>query len=274
MLELDATFLPSPEIDAARRVVFEYQRELGTCWESHTRPETRAGCAVNTLLASGELKPAGRPAEPEANTLTHVLVHREGSCAALVAVVLALTEPHGEPLEATIFRDHVVLSVRGRAGLYFEALKGGRRLSVGELKAFPAPPGGPETVRGAHYVAYYLDNLAARLAEAGRPAEAERAFKRALDIAHRSGRTHYNYGTLLLKLGRADEALPHLRRAIRLGWDDAPAWTNRGVASWKLGQTRAARRCFKRALRIDPGSREAAENLRRLEGESRTARQR
>lgn len=264
LLQADG-LLPSKDAESdAKRATERYVGDLQTCRHS-TNADSWRRCALRSLLGSNGMKPTGKPAAPEANTITSALVSGEGSCAALVAAVLALTEPFGEPFDAVVMRDHVVLGLRSSPGIYFEVLEGGRQLTDLDLRRHKMPPDGrPLRVRGQEYLAYYLDNLAARLADTGGTAKAESALLRALVIAPKSGRVHYNYGTLLLRLARNQDALEHLRLAIKFRWDDADAWVNRGVASWKLGRLSAARRSFEKALAKEPGNRQAATDLEAL----------
>ena len=226
-------------------------------------------CALDALLGVDGLKPSPDPNSLVANSATSALSSHEGSCAALVAAVLALTEPFGEPFDAAVLRDHVVLGLRSAPGVYFEVLEGGRQLNNLDLRRHRMPPGGkPTRVLGHEYLAYYLDNLAARLADGGDTAKAERALVKALEIAPKSGRVHYNYGTLLLRTERFKAAEAHLKLAIRLGWDDADAWVSRGVAVWKLGRLRGAERSFEKALAREPGNQRATSNLAALRNET------
>ena len=133
------------------------------------------------------------------------------------------------------------------------------------------PSGKPIRVSAEGFLPYYLDNLAARLVDAGQRDEAERALQQGLSLAPKAGRLHYNYGTLLLNSERFGEAERQLRLAIRYGWDDADAWVNRGVALWKLGKTTKAEDCFETALKKDPKKPRALSNreaLRRETGHS------
>ena len=229
-------------------------------------------CSVDAVFGPGGLQLERSTRDLQSHFASHALRSTSGSCAALVAAGLALTEPAGGPFEAVVLRDHVLLASRDEPGVYFETLEGGRTLADPDLRRYRMPPSGkPVHVSAQGYIPYYLDNLAARLAEAGRPADAERASVMALGMAPRTGRIHFNYGTLLLRMQRYGEARDHLARAIRLGWDDADAWVNRGVAEWKLGRLRAAERCFRTALKKDPRDGRASANLKAVLVERSTA---
>jgi tetratricopeptide (TPR) repeat protein len=216
------------------------------------------------LFGDDGFKPTRRASDPDQNIVTTALVDRRGSCAVLIAVALALTEDLDEPFQAVVLREHVLLGLEDSPDTLYEVLEKGKELSESKLARYePFPPGGPIRVSGADYIPYYLDNLAARFAEAGDAEKAAQTFQKALELGPRAARIYYNYGTFLLQ-NRPQEALEHLTRAIRLGWKDADAFVNRGVALWKLGRTKAAERDYRKALTLDPENRRAKANLRQL----------
>ncbi len=165
-----------------------------------------------------------------ASTISSALVESRGSCAALTALVLALTEPLGEPFEAVVLKDHVVIGSVENTDEFFELLKQGERQSEAAVLIQAQQPGGPLRVGGSDYPPYYLDNLAARLAENGDVELAERLFKRALALAPGAARLRFNYGTFLVQEGENAAGEQQLSMAIDLGWIDADAFVNRGVA--------------------------------------------
>ncbi len=118
---------------------------------------------------------------------------------------------------------------------------------------------------GEQFIAYYLDNLAVRLATDGRSESANSAFTSALAIDPDSARLLYNYGSFLVSQGRFLEGLAALDRGIRAGWDNADASVNRGVARWELGDRDGARDDFAVALRFDPTNRAALRNQAALD---------
>ena len=59
------------------------------------------------------------------------------------------------------------------------------------------PTGEPVRAAGSAFLPYYLENLAARLANTGSAVEAERLLQRAIELAPESARFRYNYGTFL-----------------------------------------------------------------------------
>jgi tetratricopeptide (TPR) repeat protein len=151
-------------------------------------------------------------------------------------------------------------------------------------------------VTGVNSLARY--NLGVSLAQAGRFAEAESAFRRTLAddpghipayddlgaIANLSGRTdealgilaaglarapgssrlHYRMGAVLLALGRRDEAAAHLEEAVRLRTKLAEAHNDLGIIRAEQGRFAEAERHFLDALAIDPTSEIAQGNLRYL----------
>lgn len=236
---------------------------------SVTRREERADCLLRAFVGSSGLE-ASTLADPILNSVTGALAHGRGSCDALVAFILGLSHELGDPFDAVILRDHVLLGCRTQPGVYFEVLEHGRRMGEPELRRYPMPPSGrPTRVRAKDYLPYHLDNLAARFAATGDTARAEAALQFALNLAPKPARFRYNAGTLLLRLGRHEEALDQLRIAIRRGWDNADAWVNRGIAEWKLGQPRDARLSFARAIKEEPGNPRATANLLAVEAELR-----
>jgi tetratricopeptide (TPR) repeat protein len=263
-LDLDAQFLGSKESPEARRVAARYSEDLVAC---QTRPlSVRERCYLDAVFGPGRLGSVPQSLAVHENSVTGTLAGGRGSCAALVATILALTEPYGTPFKAAVFRSHVLLMSSTNPTVFYEVLERGKMTFRAEFDGEQsAAPGGMQIAEGTDYVAVYLDNLGARLADARQQDDAaQRAFEEALRLAPDLARAHYNLGTLLLRREDLVAARNHLCRAIRLGWKDADAYTNRGVAFSKIGQMRAARRDFKKALRLDPGNAESRTNLERL----------
>ena len=237
-------------------------RRTHACVASGENPEY---CVWSASLGDDGITGLQSAPAPAENTLTHALAERRGSCAAIVAVLLARGEQQGVPLTAIVLREHVLLGSATDPGLAYEVLDRGRTVRLSELQSYgPMPPGGPARVTGAGFLPYYYDNLAARLAESGSAVAAESAFREAIRIAPKVARFRYNLGTFLVSNERHREAVRELTRAIGRGWKDAAAYVNRGVARWKLGKVADARLDFEEALRLDPGNRDAVVNLRQL----------
>jgi len=218
-----------------------------SAWSSH-----------NPILSNNGV--SGKPGAVQ----TTALLEGKGSCAALTATVLAFTDGPNAPFEALVLRDHVLLASASDEGVYYELLAGGKHVSEGHLRRHePHPPSGPVRVGGEDYLPFYIDNLAARLAEASKTGRADRAFQEALALGPKVARIHHNYGVLLLQRDRFDTAERYLTQAIRPGWKNADAFVNRSTARWKLGQENAARKDLRRALA--PRHSQASINLRRVE---------
>ena len=226
----------------------------------------REACVVAAVLGEGGITDLQIAPSPAENTVTHALAERRGSCAAIVAVLLAVGDELNVPFTAIVLREHVLLGSAAVSGLAYEVLDRGRPVRLSEIHKYgPLPPGGLVHVSAPDFLPYYLDNLAARFADAGDAAAAERLFREATRIAPKVARLRYNLGTFLVQHERYREGDRELSRAIRRGWIDADAYVNRGVARWKLGKLADARRDFEQALRLEPGNREAAANLRQLD---------
>jgi tetratricopeptide (TPR) repeat protein len=146
---------------------------------------------------------------------------------------------------------------------------------------------------GDDAIGYY--NLGFVLEERGREADAERAYRRAVDLGPGLSRARSNLGALLARSGRAGEAKPLLTEAIRLEPSSPDAYNNMaallldenapaeaakyarlaldadprhvdahvnlGVALARAGDLDAARGEFEAALRIDPRHEAARRNL-------------
>ncbi len=96
----------------------------------------------------------------------------------------------------------------------------------------------------AHY------NYAILLQNLGRKKEAEKHYKRALEIDPEYAAAHYNYAILLEELGRKKEAEKHYKRALEIDPDYAKDWANLGRLYQTTSRPTEARRCYKRALKL------------------------
>jgi tetratricopeptide (TPR) repeat protein len=88
----------------------------------------------------------------------------------------------------------------------------------------------------------------------GNAAEAEQAYRAALELAPRNHHVLGNYGNLLKALGRHEEALARYRSAVEAAPDFVQGWTNYGRAALEVGDTALALTAFDRALALQPGS--------------------
>lgn len=220
---------------------------------------------VDLLFASDRLVTVAEPGDPESSTVTSALIRHRGNCAALSSLVLAVAEGVNVPMDAVVFPRHVVVRARWSDDRLFELLSRGSAMSMSQVRRRLGAEGARKTrVRARAFLAYYVDNLAVRFADAGENSRAETLFEQAIDAGPRVARIRFNYGTFFLGMNRLESAKDQLGRAVRLDSRDATAWANLGVAHARLGETAKARRCFERALRDDPGNGIAAENLKTL----------
>ncbi|MEM8598552.1 MAG: tetratricopeptide repeat protein [Bacteroidota bacterium] len=104
-------------------------------------------------------------------------------------------------------------------------------------------------------------NLGRLLQSQGRTAEAEEAYRAALTEHPWLPQAHYNLGTLQLQQGQADAAVASLREAITLDPDHGDALTNLGVYHAMQNDARQALRFFERAVQAEPRNANALANL-------------
>jgi tetratricopeptide (TPR) repeat protein len=98
------------------------------------------------------------------------------------------------------------------------------------------------------------NNLAQALQEAGRPAEAERAFTRAVATDPDYASARYTWGVALLAAGRLADAVTQLQAAVRLAPGHADAHLNLGTALTRLQRPAEAIPHFEAALRLAPAA--------------------
>ena len=116
----------------------------------------------------------------------------------------------------------------------------------------------PDTESADDWYAY-ADDI-----EATDPAEAESAYRRAIELDPSLVEAHLNLGRLLHTGGAVREALTQYRSALGTGGDDAVAWFNIGVASQDLGDHREAIEAYERTLELAPRFADARFNLAAL----------
>jgi protein O-GlcNAc transferase len=112
-----------------------------------------------------------------------------------------------------------------------------------------------------------LQDITATLSEAkqhhlaGRLAEAEAAYRRALYTNPNLGDIWYYLGRACLPLGKTDEAIACYQQAITLRPGFVEAYSNLGIALKIRGQLEEAINCYRRAIQIRPEYLEAHLNL-------------
>jgi Flp pilus assembly protein TadD len=93
--------------------------------------------------------------------------------------------------------------------------------------------------------------------QAGRPAEAESAYRAALAIAPADPVVTHNLGVAIAAQGRHREAVGCFEEALRADPDFVSAHYNRAVALMRLGERREAIKAFDRAAKLEPQHYEA-----------------
>jgi len=106
-----------------------------------------------------------------------------------------------------------------------------------------------------------LNALGIAYAHSGRPAEAMRLFRRALEFDATSGLAHQNIGTLHLRAGDVKAAETSLREALRIDPTLSGALTTLGVVLVKTGRGPEAVEAWTRAVELEPTEFDALYNL-------------
>jgi type IV pilus assembly protein PilF len=97
----------------------------------------------------------------------------------------------------------------------------------------------------------------------GDRANAEIHYRRAVQLAPKSGATNNNYGTFLCSQGNYAEADKYFERALTVPFYETPAvaWANRGSCALKAGQLELAEQYLRTAVQKDPNSAQALYDL-------------
>ena len=140
-------------------------------------------------------------------------------------------------------------------------------------RAFPEPRRAPDPML-AEVQAEAVNSRAftqrgQRLARAGHFAEAEKAFRRVLEIRPGNARDYSNLGGALTGQGRLDEAVAACRRALEIDPDDTYALNNLALALAGQGDLEGAAELFQRAFAIDPAYTDPLRNLGLLRARQR-----
>lgn len=103
--------------------------------------------------------------------------------------------------------------------------------------------------------------LGSTLDQAGRAAEAEQAFRRAVELDGGDARARYGLGVVLFRQGKYDAAIEQYQAAVAADASLAHYWNNLGCALLELQRDGDAARAFRQALTLDPRDALAWSNL-------------
>ncbi|SDI06060.1 Tfp pilus assembly protein PilF [Paraburkholderia phenazinium] len=101
--------------------------------------------------------------------------------------------------------------------------------------------------------AVFLTNLGDVLVQLGRLAEAETAFRRAIELTQDYVLAHYNLGVLFMRTERREEAECAFRRALALDPSSNDTLNNLGLLLGGMGRFDEAETAYRRATANDPG---------------------
>jgi tetratricopeptide (TPR) repeat protein len=110
-------------------------------------------------------------------------------------------------------------------------------------------------------------NLGFLLSRAGRTNEAIHHYEEALRVLPDYAEAHNNLGNLLVRLKRFDEALPHFEASLKANPGNSSTHNNLGTVLGNLGQLTNAITHFTRAAQLNPDYAEAWFNLGRTYGQ-------
>jgi len=110
-----------------------------------------------------------------------------------------------------------------------------------------------------NYTAY--NNLGIALADQGKPAEAMRCYRQAIQLKPDYADAQRNLGAMLILQGNVDEAIQHLDRALQLKPDFAEAHNDLGVILAQKGKPDEAVQHFAQALQLNPDYAPSHRNL-------------
>jgi tetratricopeptide (TPR) repeat protein len=246
---------------AGRRQEPEAEPELIALAADQLRPMVARATAVSLL--GNYASPAARAA------IERALADPEP----LLRVTAVQVLPENDParlarLLAPLLQDPVRI-VRSEAG---SRLVGPPQQSLTEAQRKTHAAALDEYVAGQRYMSdlpsgpYNLGNL---YAAQGKPAEAERQYRRALEIDDQLYMAEANLAMLLAAGGRLDEAEASLRRARARQPDNAALSFNLGLLLAESGKPAEAESALREALAADPQMAQAAFNLAVLIGETR-----
>jgi regulator of sirC expression with transglutaminase-like and TPR domain len=207
--------------------------------------------------------------DPRSLALPDLLKSKRGTCVSLVILYLSVAERLGLNVHAAATPVHLFVRYEGPEGVInIETLEQGRTVEDAEYRhrhritdtsvergIFLRP------LAKRAVIAHFLSNRGAIASKEGRREDALRDFDAALELFPDLEVAWDNRGLEHLKAGEFEAARTDLTKPIELHPLDAHAFNNRGLAAFKLGDKDAARKDFDQAMRIDPGLKEARDNL-------------
>lgn len=116
----------------------------------------------------------------------------------------------------------------------------------------PASPGAIQHIREQFVDEVSYMRAGNELLKASSPAEAERAYRKALEINPGHADTHNNLGYLLMRTGRLEEARRHFEKSVEVQPDGAEANMNLSFLLIKAGDHERARAYLTRFLELRP----------------------
>jgi len=96
---------------------------------------------------------------------------------------------------------------------------------------------------------------------AGRPADAEQAYQKALALNHDLVEAHFNLGSLWLEQNKLEPAKGQLTTYTQLRGNSVEGWLALGAAQLRARELVAAEKSFREALRVSPQNSEAFNGL-------------
>jgi len=98
----------------------------------------------------------------------------------------------------------------------------------------------------------------------GQPTEAEPWFRRVTRLQPSNGAAYAMLANCQLQRGAKEEALRSAERGVRISPRIPTTHVTLGLVRWETGDAAGARACFEKALSLDPGSKIARAELKRL----------
>jgi serine/threonine-protein kinase len=96
------------------------------------------------------------------------------------------------------------------------------------------------------------DGLAETYQQQNRLGEAERTFRRAIEVEPRFWRGHLSMGNFLFSAGRSEEAIEYFTRVTDLTPDNSTGYLNLGSTYYMLGEFEKAANAWKRSVELLP----------------------